>query len=79
MMTSKEFDSCLSHKAQKSGLVDEPANENVLENKDMLNRHFNSRRARPIYRMTHNNVDIAEHIIFKVILELKVDKNLYAP
>ena len=38
MMTSKEFGSCLSHKARKSGLVDEPANENVLENKDMLNR-----------------------------------------
>ena len=31
MITSKEFGSCLSHKAQKSGLVEEPANENVLE------------------------------------------------
>ena len=38
MMTSKEFGSCLSHKVRKSGLVDEPANENVLENKDMFNR-----------------------------------------
>ena len=38
MITSKEFGSCLSHKTQKSGLVDEPANENVLENKDMFNR-----------------------------------------